>query len=231
VELLLARYPRLIKALHLLAAGDASLERLRVEARKAGIRVIPSDRETLTALARTEEHQGVVAESKEPASVGLEAWLGKPAGPGTMALALDHIQDPRNVGAILRSAACFGVAGVIYPSRRASPITETVVKTSAGGAYAVPLIEVPNLAGAVRALKKEGWWIAGAAVGEGRAPSADVLPKAPLLLVLGSEGTGIRPVVDDLLDDRFTIPQPGEPLSLNVSVAAGILLYALTRGG
>jgi 23S rRNA (guanosine2251-2'-O)-methyltransferase len=142
---------------------------------------------------------------------------------------LDHITDPHNAGAIIRSAECAGANAVVLPERRAAGVNATVRKASAGATAHLPIARVANVAGALRMLKKAGVWIAGAAA----APDAVDYTKADLrgdvALVIGAEGDGISPVVRKECDYLVRIPMFGTLESLNASVAAGVLLFEVRR--
>ncbi len=138
---------------------------------------------------------------------------------------LGEIQDPQNVGAIIRSAAAFGIAGVLIPEHNQAPITGTVVKVSAGMAFRVPLISIGNVNTTARDLKERGFWIYGL---EGDAPKNIATEKfdAPAVFILGNEATGIRLKTRELCDILLSIPMNPECESLNVSASAAIALYA-----
>lgn len=158
----------------------------------------------------------------------LLAYLKKQTEPAFV-LALDHIEDPHNVGAILRTAEAVGVHGVIIPNRRAAGITPAVVNTSAGASEHLRVAIVPNLAQALNTLKKENIWIAGVE----KTPSARPYHQAdlamPLALVLGSEGSGMSQLVAKTCDLQLVIPMRGKVESLNASVAGALALYEAWR--
>ena len=149
--------------------------------------------------------------------------------PHSLVVLLDGITDPHNVGAILRSCDLFGVDLVVIPSRRAAPVNETVKRISAGAAAYVPVVEETNIRRAVSQLKEAGYWTYAADV-SGEAPW-NVNLEERIALVLGSEGKGVRRVVREECDGLISIPTQGHIDSLNVSVAAGILMYEYSRGG
>jgi 23S rRNA (guanosine2251-2'-O)-methyltransferase len=179
----------------------------------------------LTRLAGSPDHQGLVAEVDpypyaDPRSV-LEA-------PGALIVALDQVQDPRNLGAVCRSAEAAGAAGVVIPSRRSAAVTAVAAKASAGAVEHLPVARVPNLADWLGAAKDAGAWIYGA---ESGAPTpydrADLTGK--VVLVLGSEGGGLRRRVAQSCDLLVSIPLRGHVDSLNVSAAASVLLFEVAR--
>ena len=148
-----------------------------------------------------------------------------PDSPPPLLLVLDGVQDPHNFGAILRSADGAGVDAVIIRERRQAPVTDAVVKASAGAAYAVPIFQVSNLYQTLRLLAEQGFWSV-AAVAEPRAkPHREYLWNSKIVLIVGSEGSGVSDLLRRTADERVAIPMHGTLDSLNVSVATGILLF------
>lgn len=143
-------------------------------------------------------------------------------------LMLDEIQDPRNFGALIRSAEVFGVDAIIIPERNSVRINETVVKTSTGAIEYVPIVKVTNLSDTINRLKKLDYWVYGAAGEAELVASAETYPKK-VVLVLGNEGTGLRKKVREYCDRLIKIPMKGKINSLNVSVAGGILLAEIAK--
>ncbi len=143
-------------------------------------------------------------------------------------LILDEIQDPRNFGALIRSAEVFGVDAIIIPERNSVRINETVVKTSTGAIEYVPIVKVTNLSNTIEKLKKIDYWVYGAA-GEAESSSAEEQYPQKVVLVLGNEGTGLRKKVREYCDKLIKIPMRGKINSLNVSVAGGILLSEIAK--
>ena len=143
-------------------------------------------------------------------------------------LILDEIQDPRNFGALIRSAEVFGVDAIIIPERNSVRINETVVKTSTGAIEYVPIVKVTNLSNTIEKLKKIDYWVYGAA-GEAEFSSAEEQYPQKVVLVLGNEGTGLRKKVREYCDKLIKIPMRGKINSLNVSVAGGILLSEIAK--
>ncbi len=141
---------------------------------------------------------------------------------------LDSISDPQNLGAVIRTSYVFGADGVVIPERRASPVTPVAIKASAGSAHHIPVSRVVNLAQTIDELKKEGFWIYGAAAAAGR-DFAEFDYSGNIALVLGSEGEGMRGLVEKKCDFLVSIPMVGDIDSLNVSVAAGIILQEIAR--
>jgi len=156
--------------------------------------------------------------------------LGKGLGIGfPLLLVLDSIQDTHNLGAILRTAECSGVDGVIITKHNSAPINETVVKTSAGATEHLKLCSINNLAQSLKRLKEEGFWIIGSSLSENSKLYSEVDYKIPVVLVLGNEEKGIRRLTSKSCDILIKIPMKGKIQSLNVSVSAGILLFEILR--
>lgn len=145
--------------------------------------------------------------------------------PDTCLVLMGEIQDPHNVGAIIRSAAAFGVSGVLMPEHNQAPVTGTVVKVSAGMAFRIPLITIPNVNTAVRDLKEKGFWIYGM---DGEATHNTTTEKfdAPAVFILGNEGAGIRQKTKELCDILISIPMNPQCESLNVAASTAVALYA-----
>jgi 23S rRNA (guanosine2251-2'-O)-methyltransferase len=179
----------------------------------------------LSRLAGSPDHQGVVAEVDPYPYADPRALLEVPDG---LLLALDQVQDPRNLGAVCRSAEAAGAAGVVIPSRRAAAVTAAACKASAGAVEHLAVARVPNLADWLRVAKDAGAWVYGAEAG---APtpytSADLTGK--VVLVLGSEGGGLRRRVAGSCDLLVSIPIRGRVESLNVSAAAAVLAFEAAR--
>ncbi len=185
------------------------------------------EREELDRLAGDVRHQGVVALTAAQSYRSLEEILATAKKPGLL-VALDGVEDPRNLGAILRTAHCAGADGVVIPERRAAGLSDTVAKTSAGATAYLPVARVTNLARALDELKEAAYWIVGL---EERAEQSydQVDLKDSLVLVLGGEGHGLHELVRKKCDFLVSIPTFGKISSLNVSVAAGIILYEVVR--
>jgi 23S rRNA (guanosine2251-2'-O)-methyltransferase len=234
VRVLLMRSPRRLKRLLLRARrDDRRLGELRTLAERAGIPVAAAEEAELVALSGDGRHQGAVAVlATEPAGAAdpetrLEEALAAASGPPLL-LVLDGVQDPHNLGACLRTADAAGVCAVIAPRDRAASLTAVARKVAAGAAESVPFIAVVNLAGTLRVLKEHGIWLIGT---DDRAPSSifEAELAGPTALVLGSEGTGLRRLTRECCDHLVAIPMAGAVESLNVSVAAGVVLYESVR--
>jgi 23S rRNA (guanosine2251-2'-O)-methyltransferase len=208
---------------------DERLERLIDLCRTAGIRVALEPRDQLTRLARTDAHQGVLAVVRERKFLGIEDLLvPSQAGYHKFFLALDGVEDPHNLGALLRSADGAGVDGVILPERRSAPVTGTVAKTSAGASEHVRIARVTNLVRALEQMKQNHVWVLG--LDERGTPDyTDFDFNTDCVLVLGREGAGLHDLVKKTCDHLLRIPMAGQVSSLNVSVAGAIVMYEAMR--
>lgn len=208
---------------------DPALQLLLERAREAQIPVRFESR-SFYASFPYKAHQSVVAIGAPFEYVGLdEALAGRKKTKAALFVVLDHITDPHNLGAILRTAECAGADAVVIPERRAAGVNATVRKAAAGAAAYVPVARVANVATALRTLKKAGLWIAGAAAEAEAVPYTSADLSRDLALVIGAEGTGLAPIVRRECDYLVAIPLEGQVTSLNASVAAGVLLYEALR--
>jgi 23S rRNA (guanosine2251-2'-O)-methyltransferase len=208
-----------------LLATPPALERLGPSAKRPGLIVEPATAEAIERRIGAEElHQGLALEVHPLPPLPLDEIAAR-EGPSLL-LALDQLSDPRNVGAILRSAAAFAVDAVIVPERRSAELAGAAARAAAGGLDMVPIVEIANLAHTLAELKKQGYWAIGL---DGSAPSGlDTLPAFErVALVLGSEGKGLRRLVAESCDALARIAIAPTVDSLNVAVAAGIALHAL----
>jgi 23S rRNA (guanosine2251-2'-O)-methyltransferase len=200
-------------------------------AKDRGIKVLFLPRDAISRISGTVSHQGVAARISDFEYSSLESILGFAEGRGEKLLLviLDHIEDPQNLGAIIRTVNVLGAHGVIIPKDRAASVTPAVVKASAGAVNHVLIARVVNLSSIIEVLKKKGVWIVGAD------PSAPVpvfgedLRKLEIALVIGSEGKGLGQKLKEQCDFLVSIPQMGKVTSLNASVSAGILIYEFLR--
>lgn len=200
------------------------------EARARGVVVQIVDRRRLDTLARGVVHQGVVALVAVAAAVTVEDLLQRirDRGAAPFLIALDGVQDPHNLGAIIRTADAAGAHGIIIPRRRAAGLTPAVARASAGATAHLPVAQVGNLVAALERLKAAGVWIVGAdPEGGERYDTAGLVP--PVALVVGGEGGGLHRLVRERCDRVVRIPLRGQVASLNVSVAAALLLYEVAR--
>lgn len=213
------------------ARRDARLQQLIDACRAAGVRVDVEPREQLARYARTDAHQGVVAFIRERTFLSLEDLLNRPASGGNQSrffLALDGVEDPHNLGALLRSADGAGVDGVLLPERRTAPLSATVAKTSAGASEHVRLARVTNMTRSLETMKKAGVWIIGLDE-RGSSNYSDHDFRGDCCLVLGSEGDGLHDLVKRTCDHLLRIPMAGSVSSLNVSVAGAVVMFEAMR--
>lgn len=202
---------------------SAEDEEVSSEAAKRRIPVKRVSRDRIRELARGGVHQGVVARVEPYPYSGLEEILGVP---DPLVVVLDGVTDPRNLGAVLRVADGAGASGVVIPKDRAVGVTPVVVKASAGASEHVPVARETNLRRALEKMKKAGVWTYAAEGGEGDSIKyTDLDLSGPVVFVLGSEGRGVRRLVREGCDGLVSIPMRGVVSSLNVSVAAAVLLF------
>jgi 23S rRNA (guanosine2251-2'-O)-methyltransferase len=209
------------------AAAFADLERL---ARSAGAKVRGAPRQKLDRLAGTDRHQGVVAVVPEFRYSALADLLARAAASGRppLLVVLDGVEDPHNLGAIVRSAHALGGHGVVIPKDRAVGVTPAVAKASAGAIERSAIARVTNLAQALESLKEAGVWSVALAA-DGDRPLSALDLRGPTALVLGSEGEGLRPLVRRTCDFSARIPMKGDLDSLSVSASAAVALYEAAR--
>ena len=220
-------HPASVRALHVARSRqDARAAELVARASAAGVVVSVVDDARLTEIAGSDRHQGVVAmvDGGMP-HVTLDDVLEGATVP--LLLVLDQVTDPHNLGACLRSADAFGADAVVVPKDRAVGVNATVAKAASGAADTVPVVTVTNLARALRDIKARGIWVIGAEAGGESLFDADL--DGPLAFVLGAEGAGLRRLTRESCDRIVGIPLAGSVASLNVSVAAGICLFATAR--
>ena len=230
VRIMLERHPERVLSVRLAERRDDPRVRAIEElARREQRPVERLDADALKRLLGDVVHQGVAAEITPLAPWGEDELLG--ALQGAMApllLALDGVQDPHNLGACLRTADACGVLAVIVPKDRAAQLSPAVRKVAAGAAETTPVVAVTNLVRTLKLLKEAGLWAGGAdAAADKSADAVDL--KGPVVLVLGAEGTGLRQLTRQNCDFLARLPQLGAVESLNVSVAAGMLLYEAAR--
>jgi 23S rRNA (guanosine2251-2'-O)-methyltransferase len=231
VRWVLKRHPERVRQVWLQTGRDDARGAEIVElARVAGLSVQRADARTLDRMSGEGAHQGIVAEV-----VAARAWneeelfalLGSLPDPPLL-LVLDGVQDPHNLGACLRTADACGVHAVIVPRDRAVGLTPTVRKVAAGAADTVPVVAVTNLARHLRALKEREIWTVGTAV-DARQRSFEAKLTGPLAIVMGSEAEGLRRLTRESCDFLVQLPMAGAVESLNVSVAAGMMLHEALR--
>lgn len=200
------------------------------EAKAAGIIVQTVDKRKLDQMAGGVSHQGVVAQVAPYAYAEVEDLLARAheKGEQPFLIILDEIEDPHNLGSILRTADCAGVHGLIIPKRRSVGLTATVSKISAGAVEYVPVAKVTNLSQTIDQLKKEGVWVVGADVHTDKS-LYDVDFNMPVAIVIGNEGKGMGRLVKESCDFNVKLPMQGRINSLNASVAASIFMYEVVR--
>jgi 23S rRNA (guanosine2251-2'-O)-methyltransferase len=209
--------------------GDDRLQRIVDLCKIAGVRCSIESKDQLTRIAKTDAHQGAVAAVKERKFLAIEDLIAAPARfHHKFYLALDGVEDPHNLGALLRSADGAGVDGILLPDRRSAPISGVVAKTSAGASEHVPIAKVTNLVRSLEQLKKANTWVLG--LDERGTPDyTDFDFNTDCVLVLGSEGSGLHDFVKKTCDHLLRIPMAGSVSSLNVSVAGAVVMYEALR--
>jgi 23S rRNA (guanosine2251-2'-O)-methyltransferase len=212
------------------ATDRQTLRSIELEAERFGLRVVSVSPKLLDGLVCNRRHQGVVARVEPFPYLSLEIALDElsVADSGQPVLVLDGLTDPRNFGALLRTAEAVGVQYVFIPKDRAVDVTPVAVKASAGAAHHLRIAKVTNLRRTIVSLKKLGYWITGLDVRSGQT-IYDVSYPEKLAIVLGSEGRGIRPVVLGECDFTLSIPMLGRIASLNVAVAGAVFFYEILR--
>lgn len=208
---------------------DGPVSTIRREAKKNGTLIKFVSRERLDQMSETGKHQGVIAIAAAYKYSEMEDIfnLAKLRGEDPFVFILDNIEDPHNLGAIIRTANLSGAHGVIIPKNRAVGLTATVAKASAGALNYTPVVKVTNIASTIEALKDKGLWFACADMGGTR--MYDLNLKGPIGLVVGNEGSGVSRLVREKCDMIASIPMKGDIDSLNASVAAGVLAFEVVR--
>jgi 23S rRNA (guanosine2251-2'-O)-methyltransferase len=228
-------------AVEALKANPENIERICIErgqknpriqeiidlARQNHVRISFEEKSWMDRKAQGERHQGVLCYGAEMATYSPEDILEQAKSPGLLVV-LDGIEDPHNLGAILRSAEAAGADGVFLPQHRSAGLSATVVKASAGAASHVKLARSPNVAQLIDLIKKQGFWVVGLAADAGQS-IWEVDLSVPTALVLGNEGSGLHRLVRQKCDFLVSLPIRGNVGSYNVSVAAGIALYEVMR--
>jgi 23S rRNA (guanosine2251-2'-O)-methyltransferase len=207
---------------------DLRLQRVIDECRRQGVAVRFVPRSQLDRMAGNNGHQGVVAVTSAKQYSDVDDVLANKRGKYSLLLVLDGIEDPHNLGAILRTADAAGADGVVIPERRAAGVTATVTKVSAGASEHLPIAKVTNVGRTLEELKSKNLWIVGLDE-HGTQSYESVDYKMDCALVLGAEGKGLHDLVRKRCDFLASIPRLGKVASLNVSVAAGVVLYEIFR--
>ncbi|MBV9573715.1 MAG: 23S rRNA (guanosine(2251)-2'-O)-methyltransferase RlmB [Acidobacteriales bacterium] len=207
---------------------DLRLQRVVTECRKQGIAVRFVTRAELDQMAGNNAHQGVVAVTSAKQYNDLDDVVAAKRGQFSLMVVLDGIEDPHNLGAVIRTADAAGADGVVIPERRAASVTAIVAKASAGASEHMPIAKVTNIARTLEDLKARNLWIVG--LDERGQQAYDALDyKMDCAIVLGAEGKGLHELVGRKCDFLVSIPMLGKVASLNVSVAAGVMLYEIVR--
>lgn len=209
---------------------EGSINKIVGMARSKNIIIQNIDRSKLDSMADTNSHQGVIAIAASYTYKTIEdiLLLAEEKREDPFIIILDEIEDPHNLGAIIRSAECAGAHGVIIPKRRSTGLTSVVAKTSAGAIEYLPVAKVTNISDTIEKLKKLNIWVYGADVaGEHYYYEKDL--RGPIALVIGNEGKGMSRIVKEKCDFLVKIPVKGEVSSLNASVAASIIAYDVVR--
>ena len=217
--------PRSIKKIFL--EENFSVSRIEELIKSTRTRTKRVSKKGLCKIKRADSLQGIVAEVERFKYADFENLLNRPKAKQLSFILLDRIFDPQNLGAIIRTTACFGKFAVVIPRHKACEVTETVLHVASGGENFTPVAMVSNLTDAILAAKKCGFWIVGAITNSGEDINSVVLP-FPLCFVLGSEGSGIRYGIEKHLDKKVYISMKGAPLSFNVAASGAIFCYKIS---
>ncbi len=228
VRELLRRRPDSIEQI-LISREESHSEEILNLARQKGVKIVPLPRPELDRLTGTREHQGVAAAAPLPEVFAIEDVLERAEGKSdSLLIFLDQLEDPQNLGAIIRSAECAGADGVVIPEHKSARISPAVMKASAGALEWIPVAVVTNLARALDLAKKAGYWIYAARMdAKSTIWKTEFSPQSAL--IIGSEGKGIRPLVEKSADFELGIPMFGNLSSLNASASAAIVIYEYRR--
>lgn len=211
------------------SAHGKIIHAISTEARRAGLEVEWVDKNFFEKLAPSSVHQGVLLRLPQNLDINSDDFIINNAAQNRGALVfLDRLTDPHNVGSIIRTAEALGSAGVVLAGAHASPLTPTVIKSSAGATAHIPVIEISNAGSFIEKAKEKGLWIIGSS-SDAEHTIKDLGGFRPAMLVIGSEGEGVRKSILEKCDRVVRIPLKGKVASLNASVAAGILLYNLLQ--
>ena len=230
LEALKSRQCRILKIFISNRRKNKEIDEIIHLAKAHGIKFKSVDLKTFQQICPGDKHQGIagIVSNKELVSVEemIEAAFEKEPNP--VLVVLDHLEDPRNLGSITRSAEVLGIRGVIIPKNRAADLTPAVSKSSAGAVEYMLISRVSNTLNTILILKKKGFWIIGAKQ-DSKKSCFTYDFKRPIALVLGGEGKGFRPLIEKNCDEVISIPQSGHINSLNVSCAAAILFYEILK--
>ncbi|MDR1138775.1 MAG: 23S rRNA (guanosine(2251)-2'-O)-methyltransferase RlmB [Clostridiales bacterium] len=207
---------------------DHSSQRVIDAAKSRAIKIFFRDKDHLDRESATGRHQGFVAEVTDYKYTDLDDMIARTKGKqDALIILLDGIEDPHNMGSIIRVAECVGADGVIIPKHRTASVNETVIKVSAGAASHVQISKVTNINDCIKTLKDAGYWIYAAETGGANVYQSKLNGK--IALVVGGEGNGVKQLTRKLCDDVLTIPMRGQLNSLNASVACGIVAFEILR--
>ena len=217
------------KILILKGAAEGSVSKITALAKERGIPLVRTEKQALDRLTHGLNHQGVAAYISAYSYKTIDDIIEKARQQSEepLIVILDNLEDPHNLGAIMRTAECAGAHGVIIPKRNACGLTETVAKTSAGAIEYVPCVRVSNIVRTIEDLKSRGFWIAACDMGGAEYYNTDLTGK--LAVVIGSEGEGISRLVKENCDFTVSMPMVGKITSLNASNAAAVLLYEIRK--
>jgi 23S rRNA (guanosine2251-2'-O)-methyltransferase len=230
VRTVLERRPETIVGVKVLRDAGGKLAELERELRKRHVSIQHVHRGDLDRLTEGGVHQGVVAEVHAAPEFTIDDFemLVVARGRAVRLLLLDGVEDPRNLGACLRTADAAGIDAVVVPRDHSAKLTAAAIKTATGATETVPVFRAPNLARAITWLKEAGVWVVGADAEATKSLYAAKL-ETPVAIALGGEGRGLRRLTRDLCDELVSIPMAGSVESLNVSVATGVVLFELLR--
>ena len=220
---------RTVERIFIADGAEGSVSKIVAIAKEQGVIVDFVPKEKIDSMAPGVKHQGVVAKVSEYKYSDIEDVFAKAieSGEDPFIVILDEIEDPHNLGAIVRTAECAGAHGVIVPKRRSASLTQSAALSAAGAIETMPIVQVTNLARTIEDLKKRGVWIAAADMDGDVYYDADL--KGPIAIVIGNEGKGVGHLVKEKCDFVIKIPMYGEINSLNASNAAAVLMYGIRR--
>ncbi len=210
--------------------NDGSIRMIVSMAREAGAAVVETDRRRLDAMSETHSHQGVIADVavKEYSSISDILNIASERNEPPFIIICDEISDPHNLGAIIRTAEAVGAHGIIVPKRRSAGLSAVISKTSAGAIEYMSVARVANLPSAIKELKEFGVWVYGTSA-EGQTDIWNTDLRGPIAIVIGSEGEGMRRLVEESCDFCVSIPMKGHVSSLNASASAAVMMYEVFR--
>lgn len=213
----------------MVSSEEGSMKKILAKAKERRIPVMKVEKSAIDRIAEGKAHQGVAAYVSAYAYAELEDIfrIAEERGEDPFIIILDNLEDPHNLGAIMRTAECAGAHGIIIPKRRACGLTEVVAKASAGAIEYMPCVKVTNIAQAIEELKERGVWVAACDMGGQEYYKADL--KGKLAVVIGSEGSGISRLVKEKCDFVVSMPMVGRITSLNASNAAAVIIYEVRK--